>query len=383
MKRPLKFDLFCYYFLFTLLILISTSCTTLQEKQDRASPSVALANTSPSEISAPTSSKKSSGDWSVYLDKGGKLEASGLAWYNESLVILSQFPKPSGFRSSILPSDSKGKHDYIHYLPKNEINKDLDESILKNYKLFIDYSKLGPIDDILKNKFDGFEAITFNRDEVFLTIELKDKIGGYLVQGTIDWHQKIISLNHISQKPFKPQTDDTNTADETILFLNDKIYTFYEGKKSGGKYKANVFGPVDLKPKEGVYYSFKYRVTDATASPTTAVNSAQNDHSFWMIDIPHYQGEKGEFFNLALVKYCFNLDEKLINTEGTRIPFYQGVRNENKELIIHNWEGLALKTPGNEKDGFYVINDGRPSRNRTQLIFIPNPNTPKSCLAEN
>jgi hypothetical protein len=390
MRRSRSFFLFSFYSIIALLITASTSCATTTE-----------------------TSQSIPGTWIATLDTDGKLEASGLAWYKgcdkESiLIILSQYPKTSKptqekpwvtfqeyFKSKQTPQDNRF---YIHYVTEGKLKKqreNLKIKHLKHEKLYLNFSLLmsvihqkgnEKILEHLSKNFEGFEAITFNCNQVFLTVELGitlengNKIAkGYLIQGTMDWKKKEIFLHNISPKPIEPQGKKTkNRAEETILYMENKVYTFYEGDKEKGQniassdFHANVFDGVTISEQEKPKYSYKHRVTDATYAI---------GNSFWMIDIPSYS-KPNNFEHLALVKYCFNNEKVFEPVEGSKVKFFE--RNDNKESRkeINNWEGLALYTPSNETGGFLVISDGNGYTTffkPTKLLFVPGPKPSINC----
>ena len=112
-----------------------------------------------------------------------KQEISGMDWYKNQLVLL--------------PENLGG---FLYMISKQKIFKSIDssnpQSIEPKKTVFTtpDYSKFIP-------GFEGLEAIAFNKNDVYITIEANDggQMQGYLAWGNIDpnTHQVTLSLIHI------------------------------------------------------------------------------------------------------------------------------------------------------------------------------------------
>lgn len=181
-------------------------------------------------------------------------EISGLAWYSDTLILMPQYPSFDGGRD-------------FYALPKAEIEA---------YLLGDAADPLTPLaipvqDEGLSSLIDGFEgyeAIAFIDDEVYLTIEAntKDGMRGYLVAGQMapDLSELVVKTAVITE--ILPQTDQNNHSDETLLVDDDKLITIYEtnGVDVNESPVAHRF-TTDLSAVDTVPLSnIEYRVTDAT-----------------------------------------------------------------------------------------------------------------------
>lgn len=111
------------------------------------------------------------------------MEYSGLAWYKESLILLPQYPnRLAGDRSgSLYAIDQQNLVEFINN-PKTEIKV-----------------RTIPFDDAGLSKqldgFEGFEAIVFIEDAVYMTIETRggNPMKSFLVRGTVESSQENLS----------------------------------------------------------------------------------------------------------------------------------------------------------------------------------------------
>ncbi len=93
-------------------------------------------------------------------------ELSGLAWFGEDLVLLVQYPGVSKInQKGVIYKISKEKIlDYINGKELNPLNAD---------SIFIEYSGLG---ETINSKGSGCEAILFDKNRVYLSVEKSEKI---------------------------------------------------------------------------------------------------------------------------------------------------------------------------------------------------------------
>lgn len=194
-------------------------------------------------------------------------EISGLAWYGDTLILLPQYPAFAGGGS------------FLYALPKSEVLDFLDgRSTAPLTPQAIPFTATGLATRI--PGFQGYEAIAFAGDAVFLTVEADGRNGprGYLVGGTIapDLSQITIDAATITEIP--RQSDRGNTSDETLLVHGAELVTLYEvnGAAVNANPVAHVFtqelAAAGTRPLTGI----EYRVTDATG--------VDEDGRFWIIN---------------------------------------------------------------------------------------------------
>jgi len=222
-----------------------------------------------------------------------KPEVSGLAWYKDELILLPQ--------NRELKKNNPDNCLKLYTIPKDKIKEYLDDK--KNNKnpspikpreidFMIEKTLCTEIGNI--NGFEGFEAIAFWKDRVFMTIEASpDHMLGYLVSGEVDENAdgsiKKITLNHRSVKDdelvkIQPQACIPNMAYETLLVTEHEVIALYEanGKVVNASPLAYVYDH-DLNFINAIAFPhIEYRITDATGLTL--------DHRFWCINF-FYPGD--------------------------------------------------------------------------------------------
>lgn len=183
-------------------------------------------------------------------------EISSMAWYQDRLILLPQYP--GRFQG--------GDQGALFALTRNEITAFLAGEIP------------GPLEpqpvpfyapDLQDNidGFEGFEAIAFYGDRIYLTIESRPNgMVGYLVMGSItpDLSQVIVNRYSLAQIP--PQTDILNLSDESIIVFGDRLVTLYEanGRSVNAHPIAHMFN-LDLQLQDTLAFpNIDYRITDTT-----------------------------------------------------------------------------------------------------------------------
>lgn len=205
---------------------------------------------------------------------GANAEFSGLAWYNDTLILLPQYPQH-------MTSQGDG---VLFAIPRETL---LDAI---NDQAPVEPQQIPVVANGLYDKvpgFEGFEAIGFIGDRVYLTIEAHQglfKMMGYLVEGEIAPDLSAVRLDPDTLVENKPQIQNENKSDEALLVIGDQMLTFFEvnGQKLNPAPHATNFdnqlhllGALPMPRLE-------YRLTDASAL------DAQN--RFWVINY-YYPGD--------------------------------------------------------------------------------------------
>ena len=280
-------------------------------------------------------------------------EVSGMAWCGDNLILLPQFPDQ-------FKEDGAGR---VFSITKEMIsvylNADNPTSIEPD-KVIFDTDELP---DLISG-FEGFEAIAFDGDNVFVTIESHRSNGmmGYLVKGQVNVDCSKIILDSNTRTELVPQADLSNMSDETILLFDDNLYTIYEanGINVNPNPVAHEFD-LDLNPEGDVSLTnIEYRLTDAT---TVAA-----DGTFWAINY-FFPGDTklkpaddriSEEFGSGLTHQDYEQVERIIQlqitAEGIQLadvsPIYLTLTSEES----NNWEGLVRMG-----DGFLLVTDEYPT----------------------
>lgn len=291
------------------------------------------------------------------------VEASGLSWYKDYLIILPQFPhKIADSRDGALLAVSKQL--IVEYLNNPEAEPITAE--------LISFSANG-IDELGKSAGAGYEAITFINDKVYMSIESYDheKYSSYLVEGKVYGEIDSIAMDARSIVPIVSNSGLKNMGEEAIVSFDNRIIAIHEanGRNNTQKNIAAIYNPVEQTLSNCQFPLIEYRITDAS--------QADSSGNFWVINY-FYPGESDKLrpekdyyadrFGVGTTNKMFEPIERLIELKLTedRIvytespPVYIKLNDENGR----NWEGL-VKLDGH---GFLLITDYYP---RSLLAFIP------------
>jgi hypothetical protein len=290
-------------------------------------------------------------------------EISGMAWYQDTLVLLPQYPQRFG-------ENGQGA---LFALDKSTIL-----SFIQGGTPAVLDPKLIVFDDGgLRKKikgFEGFEAIAFDGEQVFLTIEASphNKMKGYLVTGSIQPDRSIISLEPGTLTEIPLEENISNLSDEALIVFNEKIFTFYEA--NGRKVNpAPISHPFDLNLALLENLSFpniEYRLTDAAPPDSQGF--------FWMIN-SYFPPDKMKLKpqkDLLAERY----GQGPTHAENLTVERLVQFQVQDDEIIIvdrppvqlllegdvapRNWEAVALL----DNMGFLLATDKFP---RTILGFVP------------
>lgn len=196
-------------------------------------------------------------------------EISGMAWFSDTLVLLPQYPNRYG-------DQGVGS---LFTIPKAEL------------VAFLDGGSTQPITPTQVPiytpgihaeipGFEGFEAIAFAGERVYLTVEANPgKMVSYLVSGWYDPGLKAVYIEPDRRATILPQSDLPNLGEESLVPFGRRLVTIYEANGIGVNPdpKAHMFGQ-DLTPMtELAFPHLEYRITDATP--------ADDSGRFWVINI--------------------------------------------------------------------------------------------------
>jgi hypothetical protein len=290
-------------------------------------------------------------------------EVSGMAWYGEFLVLLPQYP--GRFQA--------GEDGALFALPRAEILAILDGTRAAPLEpLSIPFSAPGLAEGI--RDFEGYEAIVFWDDCVYLTIEASAGAGmqGYLVSGRIRPDLSELSIDATSRVEIPLQAGLPNHSDEALLVVDDGLLTFYEA--NGQSVNAN---PVAHRFDAGLapagtlpFPNVEYRLTDVTA--------LDDQDRFWAINYffpgdenlrPEGEplaGRYGEGPSHARYEQVERLLEFQYAPSGIQLVERPPVQVELPSDEARNWEGIARL----DGRGFLLVTDKFPG---TILAFVPGP----------
>jgi hypothetical protein len=307
-------------------------------------------------------------------------EMSGLAWYKDYLIVLPQYPH-------VFKSNHDGK---LFAVPKTEILSYLDDK--ENKRTTPAAIEPQAIDFIFDKKlfnqikdFEGFEAIAFWDDRVFITIEASPprQMLGYLASGEITIDPNNEMTINISGKLVKiqPQACISNAAYETLVVTKDIAMVFYEG--NGVNVNVSPLAYVynhDLEFIHAIAFPhIEYRITDATALDANnrfwcinyfwpdASDKARYDPAEDPIAYTYGEGKTHKKAEIVerLVEFEY-IEPKnnqyakivLVDSPPIQMELLGSMQNDAR-----NWEGLVRL----DNRGFLLVTDEHP---KTMLAFI-------------
>jgi hypothetical protein len=192
-------------------------------------------------------------------------EVSGLAWYGDSLVLLPQYPgRLGGFLFAL-------SEDHILSFLDGELNGAVTPR---------EVPLVAPDIESRVEGFEGFEAIAFAGDRVFVTVESQqgNSMMGYLIAGSVTPGLSEVRLDTTNLVQVEPQAGTPNLTDETLLIVDDLLVTIYEsnGANVNPEPVAHLFD-MDLTCLDTIPFpNVEYRITDATAT--------DGEGRFWAIN---------------------------------------------------------------------------------------------------
>lgn len=288
-----------------------------------------------------------------------RAELSGVAWYGDTLILLPQYP--GRFDQQLF---ALHKADIVDFL-LGTYTEPLEPWPIPFYEQGVLAQIWG---------FNGFEALTFVGDNVYLTIETEqsNSNAGYLVRGTIAPDLSEIRLDPTVATPIETQAGLSNMSDETIVAVGEQVATIYEANGLVVNqnpvvhfFDRTTLTQVGLLPLPNI----EYRITDATALDTRG--------RFWVINY-FYPGDRAlrPILRARGVQDAIDttaqpierLLELQFTTEGVvrtdTLPIDLQLLDGN---IARNWEGVVrLQSEG--VDGFLLVTDFFPE---TIFAFVP------------
>lgn len=291
------------------------------------------------------------------------MEYSGLAWFQDWLVLLPQYPE-----KNLIQGQAS-----LFAIPKQSITDALNHPSGEA----LPWQAIAFEDDGLSESirgFEGFESIAFNGNEVFMTIESRSgsPMVGYLVRGTVSGAIEQITLDADTLVPLDPQTSFSNASDEAITLFNGMVYTFFEdnGFEQNPQPIAHQFSIEDpLQAATIPFPNINYRITDAT--------STDSEGYFWVMNY-FYPGDThlrassdalAEAYGQGATHQDSEVVERIIKLQienaAIRLvdepPVQLQLLPENE---ARNWEGLVVL----DDLGFLVVTDSFPE---SILAFVP------------
>ena len=271
-------------------------------------------------------------------------EISGMDWYQEFLYMIPE-----------------NLNNFIYAIPRLEIDNYFfstspDPIIPKKVKFDIPNYK-----NIISG-FDGFEAIAFYKNNVFLSIEANsnNNMKGFIAWGTIDTLAQVIFVPKSNLIQVETPIQIHNMSYESIINNGDDLILLYEanGVNLQKSPEHKIFSITDFSTSTINSINIEYRITDAT--------KIDSDGRFWCINYL-WPGEKvklkpyEEFYLSDIEKNNnFKQIERLIELEYKDGKIFlsdnQPINFELENDTSRNWEGIVRYGEGS----FLIVTDKYP-----------------------
>lgn len=286
-------------------------------------------------------------------------EISALAWYRDRLVLLPQYPE-------LFPLEGGA----LFAIPRTRIEAFLDGGGGPIEADSIPFSAPGLAE--LFPGFDGFEAIAFAGERVFVTIETRrdsEATVGWLLAGEVVGEGEAVVIDPAQHVRLPAQNDLPNTGYEAMVIHDDRVLVLYETNGEVNPNPRALSFDHSLVPRgELALDRIEYRVTDAT--------EAEADGTFWVSNY-HWPGAPWQPGACALTeRYGQGKSHRRCSTVErlVQLQIADGrIRPTPRPPILlelvdddhaRNWEGL-VRLPGR---GFLLMTDEHPT---SILGFVP------------
>lgn len=283
-------------------------------------------------------------------------ELSGLAWWNDTLLFLPQYPER--FEHSLFA------------LERAQIERaiDGDHTALEPRRVPF----VSPVID--EAEHDGYEAIAIDGDEVFVTLEVSrddpNAPVGRLFRGRVEGALERVVIDPSPHADLAPQNHISNIAYEALVLTPRSVLAIYETNgEVNPSPRALELDRATLAPRGALTMApLEYRVTDATTMDPSGRFWVMNYHwpgAPWHTGACEITQRYGQGESHARCRTV----ERLVELERTRAgvaltdrpPIQLGAVDDDHP---RNWEGVVRL--GDR--GFLVVTDEYPS---TLFAFVP------------
>lgn len=303
-------------------------------------------------------------------------EYSGMSWNHGRLFLLPQYGNHKETRL-------KGPFN-VYSILADSIDRVIDgrDTSLSHYNT-IRVNNLDQLPDSIQQQYEGFEAITFNQDEVFLAIETNEEYDYcYILKGKLNAQHTRIDIDPIHIISLKRYPFIENAGFESLVYLpkKHKLIAIYEYNALEGGGTGYLIDPKFEKPVKKLKIPFNiFRITDV---------QTKSGKDLYALNY-YYNGDYKSYLDNNLLRRPEEMIERTIpdlrenleknpaylkekTTNYARIIKMNGLKARRWQQIIsfpaakNNWEGLALY-----KNGALVISDAnRSSKQLTTLAYI-------------
>ena len=280
-------------------------------------------------------------------------EVSGLAWFGDELVLLPQYPER--------------ENDSVYAISRDAISRALDggQPSAVNARAV----PFSATTDLLDG-FDGFEAIAFVGDEVYLTAESRDRPeSGWVLRGRVEGALERIVVDTRTAAVLPRQNLLPNIGYETIVVTEDRVLAFYETNGEVNPAPRIIAFDRNLERlAELPMPRLEYRLTDATSVDAEGRFWAVNYHwpgAEWSPGVCDLTARHGEGASHRRCNTVERLVEVTLTDGGVAIADHAPIQLELvDDAHARNWEGIARF--GDR--GLLLMTDEHPE---AMLAFVP------------
>ena len=292
-------------------------------------------------------------------------EISAMAWAGDQLVLVPQYP-------GLLEGLASGTAFVIARAQLEAFVEGRAEAVEVTHAQVVATGMESAIEG-----FDGFEAIVFDGDEVFATIEARRDDAatvGWLLRGRVerdaDGGLAAVIFDPERRARLPAQNDLVNTGYEALVLQGDRLLAIYETNGDVNEAPRVLAFDRELRPVgELDLDALEYRVTDATEVDARGRFWVTNYHwpgAPWQPGVCQLTERYGEGASHARCRTVERLVELRITDDRvtlTRTPpiLFELLDDEH----ARNWEGAVRFG-----DGFLVVTDEHPA---SILAYVPPP----------
>lgn len=293
------------------------------------------------------------------------VEASGLTWFNDWLVILPQYPHKISTKGNgaLLAVHKNVLLNYVSGTDTGSVSCRL-----------VPFTATG-LDSLLQSNGSGLEAVAFYNNEVFFIAEDRDSnsTNSVLLKGKVfgDLDSIVVDPNYMTE--IESASDIENFGDEAMVINKNVIYTIHEVNGNGivtSPHSSN-FNTELQKIGQIPFPGIEYRITDATCL---------DEHGTFYVLNYFYSGDThikpktdpiADRWGIGKTNQMYSGIERILECKLTQTGM---TLTESPPIYIYlpnntgrNWEGIAKF----DDLGFLIVTDYYP---KTVFAFIPFPN---------
>ncbi|MDB5019279.1 MAG: hypothetical protein JWQ28_406 [Pedobacter sp.] len=308
--------------------------------------------------------------------RGVNLEYSGLSWNEGRLFLLPQYGDHK-------ETKLEGTFN-LYSILADSIGRVIDgkDSSLTLYKT-LKVKNLEQLPDSIKAHYEGFEAITMNKRDVYLAVESETEWDFfYILKGTLNAQQTEISIDPVNFITLRKYPFVENAGFESLTYLpkKHKLIAVYEYNAMDCGGIGFLIDPAFKKRVKKVNIPFStFRITDTqskSGKDLYALNFYYNgDYKTYLDNNLIRHAESKIKTNIPELKANIDANPKYLQEKTTnyaRIMKMDKIKGATWNQVAafpaakNNWEGMALY-----RQGSLVISDAnRSGRQVTTLAFI-------------